>query len=208
MRRISRMVWAGVVAVIGGVVGGFAFSFGSDLYDATKNWVLAQSIPLTIPQTAFILAIVSGSIMIAYGVRREGTQPQPPKRTFNWRDNVRCRNCGRLFDFQHRPDKVRLNEALDAVTVACPYCEHEDTYPEKDWIENTYDVKSRRNLESVAPKQPISTASVAASPTVTREIEEEFIHCEKCGGGLQGQLPPTSTERRSDGRPGFFGAEC
>ena len=31
------------------------------------------------------------------------------ERLFNWRDGVRCRGCGHLFDFQHRPDKLTVS---------------------------------------------------------------------------------------------------
>ena len=64
---------------------------------------------------------------------------KPEERKFNWRDGVRCQKCKRLFDFQHRPEKVRISEKLDSVTVPCPYCEHEATYQRKEWVKNLYD---------------------------------------------------------------------
>jgi len=60
-------------------------------------------------------------------------------RAFNWRDGVRCRKCKRLFDFQHRPEKVKVSKDLDSVTVWCPYCEYKGAYRREEWIQNLYD---------------------------------------------------------------------
>jgi len=87
--------------------------------------------------SSFQVILVTVGIIVLFLTIYDALKPK--ERWFNWRDGVRCRKCGHLFDFQHRPNKVRLSEKLDSVTVACPYCEHEAVYQRKEWVKNLYD---------------------------------------------------------------------
>ena|SRR5438445_2106690 len=68
-RRVRRLLLAGIIFILGSVVGGFLFSFGTDVYNATKAiLVTVGPIALTVPQIAFICLGVTGGLLDGYAI--------------------------------------------------------------------------------------------------------------------------------------------
>jgi len=84
-------------------------------------------------QVILVTIGVMGFLLLAYDILKSKS------RRICWRDGVRCRKCGRLFDLQHQPDKVVFSENLGSVTLPCPYCKYKGTYQRKEWVQNLYD---------------------------------------------------------------------
>lgn len=71
-QSLSKIVWLGIVTFLSALVGGIVSSFATDLYNATKEWLLSPSLPITIPQLIFTLIAVVGVVLIIYGLRKTG----------------------------------------------------------------------------------------------------------------------------------------
>lgn len=68
---LPKLFWAGVAALLVAIAGGFLVSFGTDLYNATKEWLLSSNLPITIPQLIFVLLAVGGIALIIYALRHK-----------------------------------------------------------------------------------------------------------------------------------------
>lgn len=61
--------------MINGIVDGFLFGAGGDLYEATKKWIISASFPVTIPVLIFIIIALVGISLIAYSMFLWKRQP-------------------------------------------------------------------------------------------------------------------------------------
>lgn len=113
----KKLLGTGVGLLIASVIGGYFFTFGTDLYTLSKDWLLSSAFPFTIPQLIFMIMGVAGFSLTAYAVVKNEKSLQLKTKKSSW------------FSTLFRRQPIKFN--AEALIISPPQKILEETFTNK-----------------------------------------------------------------------------